>query len=231
MTWGVCVALFELHFADCNSLFCFCVITCLGHTYWHALRSSGVYSGGEQRSNRDRRDLFWCHRLRWRSARDSRARRASRTCPSSGQMLLHKLTSVRVHAFPKGFSADLDNGMVTASSSEGQTFHVIVDGVTIRPAGSPATSAQIAKVSPTEAILISTRGDLQVTLGEETKIVSSGSSYRLVLESEESSSSPNPQGPQPAGRNRRRFELILITLGAAAMGVLIWRATVSPVAP
>jgi len=148
-----------------------------------------------------------------------------------GQMFLHQRTSVRVHAFPNGFSADLDNGTVSAASSEGQTFQLIVDGVSIRPASSHATSAQIAKLGPTEAILISTRGDLQVTLGDEVKTVSAGTSYKLEVESEARALGSDQQGPQPAGRNRNRLLLIAITATVATTGVLAWRALVSPIAP
>lgn len=149
----------------------------------------------------------------------------------AGQMFLHKLTSVKVHAFPGGFSADLDNGMVSVSSPEGHTFQVLVNGVTIRPASAHATSAQIAMMTPTEAILTPTRGDLLVSLDDEVKTVSAGNSYRLVLDSGEDASGSGPQAPVAAGRHRPVLLILIIGAVATGTGIAIWRAVVSPDAP
>ena len=62
----------------------------------------------------------------------------------SGQMVLRQNTIADVHTFPNGFSANLDTGTVVVSSAAGQTFQVIADGATIRPANDrppPAKSA------------------------------------------------------------------------------------------
>lgn len=147
----------------------------------------------------------------------------------TGQLYLHNGTAVDVHALPNGFSADVDAGTISASSAEGQTFQLQVDGVIVRPATSHATSAQIVRVSPTEAILSTTRGDLLVTLDDEVKTVSAGSSYKLEISSDESSD--KTQGPIPAGRKKPKLVLILITAAAATTGYLIYRAVISPTAP
>ncbi len=148
----------------------------------------------------------------------------------TGQLYLHNATAVDVHALPNGFSADVDAGTISASSPEGQTFQLQVDGVIVRPATPHATSAQIVRISPTEAILSSTRGDLLVTLEDEVKTVSAGSSYKLEISTEDESSGKN-QGPTPAGRNRHVFALLLIAGASAATGYLIYRAVISPTAP
>lgn len=147
----------------------------------------------------------------------------------SGQMVLRQNTVALVHAFPNGFSADLNNGTVVVSSPEGKTFQLIADGATIRPANAQATSGQISMISPTELVLTGTRGTLEVTMGDEVKTVEAGSSYRLEVESEDAGSNPSPQGPHPAARNH--FIWILIPVIAAATGIVIWRALVSPTAP
>jgi hypothetical protein len=148
----------------------------------------------------------------------------------SGQMVLRQNTVALVHAFPKGFSANLNAGTVVVASPEGQTFQLIADGATVRPANSQATSGQISMISPTELILTGTRGTLEVTMGDEVKTVEAGSSYRLEVESEDSGSDPSsPQSPHPTARNR--FIWIAIPVIAAATGIIIWRALVSPTAP
>jgi hypothetical protein len=146
----------------------------------------------------------------------------------SGQLVLRQGTIADVHAFPKGFSANLGEGTVVASSPEGQTFQLIADGATVHPANSQATSGQISMISPNELILTGIRGTLEVSMGDEVKTVEAGSSYRLEVEPDEAE--PGSQGaPHPTGRNR--FLLILIPAIAAVAGIIIWRALVSPTAP
>jgi hypothetical protein len=71
----------------------------------------------------------------------------------SGQMVLRQSTMAEVHALPNGFSAYLDSGTVVVSSPAGQTFQLIADGATIRPANAQAASGQISMISATELIL------------------------------------------------------------------------------
>ncbi len=147
----------------------------------------------------------------------------------SGQMVLRQNTIADVHAFPNGFSANLNNGTVVVSSPEGQTFQLIADGATVRPVNAQATSGQISMISPTELILTSTRGTLEVTMGDEVKTVEAGSSYRLEVESEDSEPGPQRQAPHPTASNH--FFWILIPAVAAVTGIVIWRALVSPTSP
>ena len=147
----------------------------------------------------------------------------------SGQMVLRQNTTTDVHSFPNGFSANLEAGTVVVSSAEGQTFQLIADGATIRPANAQPTSGQISMISPTELILTSNRGTLQVTMGDEVKTVEAGSSYRMEIEPEDPGPSPNPQAPHATARNR--FLWIAIPVVAAVTGVVIWRALVSPTTP
>jgi hypothetical protein len=147
----------------------------------------------------------------------------------SGQMVLRQSTRADVHAFPNGYSASLAEGTVVVSSPEGQTFQLIADGATIRPANSQATSGQISMISPTELILTGIRGTLEVSMGDEVKTVEAGSSYRLEVEPEDAEPVPAGQSPHPTGRNR--FIFILIPLIAAVAGIIIWRALVSPTVP
>lgn len=147
----------------------------------------------------------------------------------SGQMVLRQNTLADVHAFPNGFSASLAAGTVVVSSAEGQTFEVLTDGATIRPANAQPTSGQISRISATEVILTSTRGTLQVTMGDEVKTLEAGSSYKMEVESEDPGPWPNPQNPHPTARNH--FLWIAIPIAAAVTGIVIWRALVSPAAP
>jgi hypothetical protein len=148
----------------------------------------------------------------------------------SGQLLLRQNSVADVHSFPNGFAADLDAGTVVVSSAEGQTFQLIADGATIRPSNDQPAAAQIEKVSATELLLTGTRGTLTVSMGDETKTLEAGNSYRLEVQPEDPGPGPYPQGnPHPTARSH--FLWIFIPAVAVATGVIIWRATVSPSKP
>jgi hypothetical protein len=145
----------------------------------------------------------------------------------TGQIFLHQTTSAQVHSVANGFSADLDAGTVSVSSSQGQTFQLLVDGATIRPATSQPTSAQISKINPTEVVLTSTRGALQITMGDEVKTLEAGNSYKMEVESED----PGQKRQPPFATARNHFIIIVIALIGVATALIVWRALVSPTAP
>jgi hypothetical protein len=145
------------------------------------------------------------------------------------QIFLHTNTVTQVHGLPNGFSAELGAGTVAISSTQGQSFQLLADGVTIRPAGTQGAVAQVTKVSPTELLLSSSRGGIEVTMGDESKMIEAGSSYRMEVQPEDSSSNPDPQGaPQVTGHSHRMLFYLIVGGVAAATGVLIWRALESP---
>ena len=149
------------------------------------------------------------------------------------QMYLRPGTSTEVHGLSNGFSASLLRGTVVASSPEGQTFRLLANGATIRPAGTQATVAQVTWVNPNVLLLTSTRGAIEVSLGDEVKTIEAGSSYRMETEDEDAG--PGPQGQQGSGAGpvhpgRRRRALFFLIGGAIAAGtaVGVWRALMSP---
>jgi hypothetical protein len=144
------------------------------------------------------------------------------------QIFMRQNTVAQVHGLPKGFSGELAAGSLVISATDGQTFSLITDGVTIRPAGTQGTVAEITRVSPTEVLLTSSHGALQVTMDDEVKIIESGTSYRMEVDADESGPGPQPQGPQHTGRRRRLAFYLIIGGVAAATGILVWRALESP---
>jgi hypothetical protein len=147
----------------------------------------------------------------------------------TGQLVLRQNSMVDVHALPNGFAANLGAGTVVVSSTEGRSFQVIADGATVRPANAQPTSGQVNVISATEAVITSTRGTLEVSMGDEVKTVEAGASYRMEVVSENSDPGANPQSPHPTARNR--FLWILIPAVGVVTGIVIWRALVSPTAP
>jgi hypothetical protein len=144
----------------------------------------------------------------------------------ASQMYLRQSSAAAVHFLTNGFSAELGAGTVVVTSAEGQTFQVIADGATIRPANAQATSVQITKISPTQLVLTGNRGSTLISMGDEVKTLDAGSSYRLEVQPEESGPGPQPQFPSPTARNR--FLWVLIPAIGIATGIIVWRALVSP---
>lgn len=163
------------------------------------------------------------------------------------QMYLGPSTAADVHGTSNGFSAELIYGTAAVSSGLGQSFQLLADGVIIRPATQRSTVVQVTRVDSHELLLTCDRAAVQVSLDNEVRTIEAGESYRMVIEPEEPSldnavgnppqdrgghppeGPPGGPGPSPTGRNR--ITLILIPTVAAVVGVVVWRALVSPAAP
>ena len=144
----------------------------------------------------------------------------------ASQIYLRQSSAAAVHSLTNGFAADLGYGTVVVTSAQGQTFQVLADGATIRPANAQPTSVQITKISGTELVLTGNRGTALVSMGDEVQTLEAGNSYRLDVQPEESGPGPQPQFPSPTAVNR--FLWVLIPAIAIATGVVIWRAVMSP---
>jgi hypothetical protein len=136
-------------------------------------------------------------------------------------------SSALVHQSADGFDAELDAGSVVLSTAENEIFSLTANGAIVRPATPHAVIAQITRVSPSELLLSSRKGSLEVTFEGETSTLTEGNSYRMLIEEEAQA----PQGSRPAGRTRRRAMFILLGAAGVATGIGIWRAVVSPSSP
>ena len=167
-------------------------------------------------------------------ATESTGELRARFGPSQIYLLPNSMVSVNKTA--AGFSANLTGGTVLVSSGEGEGFQVLADGAVIQPNSNRKTVAQISWVSSTELLLTSREGDLEVTMGDETKTVAAGTSERMMItpasQPAASSSSPTPAQPVVfAGQNRFYFVAVLVILTGTIVGVsraFISAAAVSP---
>jgi hypothetical protein len=144
------------------------------------------------------------------------------------QMYLRASTAAVVHGLSNGFSASLMRGTVVVSSPEGQTFQLLASGVTIRPVGTQAVTAQVTLVSANELLLTSNRGAIEVSMGDEVKTIEAGSSYRMEVQPEDPGPQGSGTGPQHTGRRRRLAFFLLGGAIAAGTGIAVWRALESP---
>ena len=143
------------------------------------------------------------------------------------QLYLRQGTIAEVHGLSNGYSASLLHGTVIASSPEGQSFQLLANGATIRPLDAKATVAQVTWVTPSELVLTSNVGAIQVSLEGDVKTIEAGNSFRMEIQPEASSSGPGPQGgPAHGGHNHAIY--FWIAAVAVATGIGVWRALVSP---
>jgi hypothetical protein len=156
----------------------------------------------------------------------------------SSQAALLADTAAVVHKSADGFQADLTGGQMVVSSSEGQKFHVLADGAMVQPSSSQPTVAQVTWVSKKELVLTSRKGPLQVSMGDETKTISDGQSYRMIIDPAAASASPAPAAPGTpaapqgtAASGSSLFILVLIGTAAAAVAIGVALALESPSAP
>jgi hypothetical protein len=130
----------------------------------------------------------------------------------------------------EGLDAELTHGTVNLAAAKGEPFTLTANGAVVRPRGAEATLAQITRVSPSELLLSTSKGALEVTFNGETTTLAEGSSYRMLLDPAEAQV---PQGNRPAGRARNRA--IFVVLGAAAtitgIAIAISQSSSSPVSP
>ena len=140
----------------------------------------------------------------------------------SAQAYLFSHGAAVVHQVPDGFTADLSRGGVVLSSASGQTFRLVSDGATIQPSTSQPTVAQITWVSPKELLVMSRKGALQVSMGDETQTVADGASYRMIIDPVPAAADPaSPASPRPQTKRAGANTFLLVQLGAAAAAITV----------
>jgi|HubBroStandDraft_1064217.scaffolds.fasta_scaffold116107_1 hypothetical protein len=143
----------------------------------------------------------------------------------SSQIYLFPNSNVSISQTANGFSAVLSGGTVQLSSGSGQTYSVLANGAIVHPAGNSQSISQITWVSPTELLLTSRRGDLDVTMGEETQTISEGTSFKMMIApASQPAASPAAQPGQPAlssGTNSFYLIAILLIAGGTAVAIAL----------
>jgi len=142
------------------------------------------------------------------------------------QMDLRPSTTVEVHRLPNGYVASLFRGTVIASSPPGQTFQLLANGATIRPAGTQAAAARVTWVNSHELVLTSGLGAIQVLYDGDVRTIDAGSSVRMEIQTE-ASDPPGPTGP----RIHKGVKYFLMVAAPVGTAIGIWRALESPSCP
>jgi len=137
-----------------------------------------------------------------------------------------------VNQSDSGVNAALLSGSVSMASPAGGTFSLSANGALVRPAASQSVAAQVTRVGPSELLLSSSKGALEVVFDGEVTTIAAGSSYRMLLDP----AAAEPQGPvgtRAAGRTKRRAIFIVVAAAAATTGIAILasQSSSSPVSP
>ncbi|HEX9224929.1 MAG TPA: hypothetical protein VF860_16485 [Candidatus Acidoferrales bacterium] len=116
-----------------------------------------------------------------------------------------------------GIRATLRAGTVVWSSANAGAMEMQASEARLRPQGNVPTQAQVTLLSPTELLVTARRGALEITVGEETQIVSEATSYRVLL------SPPDAQGPRGAGaKPAGHKKMILVLVAAGSAPIIAW---------
>jgi hypothetical protein len=122
-------------------------------------------------------------------------------------------SGVALHGVSNGNQAQLQLGTVVFSTFKAAAMEILADGATIRPAGDGPTVAQVTLVGPKELQISARRGALQFSYAGESEKLSEGVSYRVLLDEPASPPPPEPQqSPAKAGREGKKFKIIVIVL-------------------
>ncbi len=108
--------------------------------------------------------------------------------------------------------AFVDRGTVVLSAAAGDPIEIRASLAHIVPRAGNKAVTQVTLLGPYEVLVGSQQGELDVTIGEETRTIPEGSAYRIEMDPEEQ----GPQGvgtkqdkkPRKAGRSRFIFVLL-----------------------
>ncbi len=142
----------------------------------------------------------------------------------AAQLYLLAESGVAVHHTAAGASAVLQRGTVVLASVAGEAIELHASEARIRPRTNQPTLAQVTLSGPYELLVTSNRGQLDVTIGDETHLIPENTSYRVEIEP----AVPNPQGGPPIRTARSRFFIVALSMIGAATGIVVWRALLSP---
>lgn len=124
--------------------------------------------------------------------------------------------------------ATLVHGTLSFSSPETGTVAVRVTGIVIRPQPKRFTHGQVTVVGPSELLVTSFRGPLELTLENESLVVPEGTTYHVV-HGDRRGPGPVGAGAESARRERlRAFFVAFAAVGLPLAALLIYQSLASP---
>jgi hypothetical protein len=134
--------------------------------------------------------------------------------------------------------ANLTLGSATFSTANSKAFTLHVASAVIRPNTDGPTVGQVTVLNAKEFVIKSTRGSLNITVDDDSRVVAEGAAYHVVLDS---SDTAEPQGPAGAGTKgmggppikagKSKFIWYAIAITAVATVIAVHAALESPDRP
>jgi hypothetical protein len=133
--------------------------------------------------------------------------------------------------------ANLTLGSATFSTANSKAFTLHVASAVIRPNADGPTVGQVTVLNAKEFVIKSTRGSLNLTVDDDSRVVAEGSAYHVVL----NDNTAEPQGPAGAGTKgmggppvkagKSKFIWYAIAITAVATVIAVHAALESPDRP
>jgi hypothetical protein len=162
-------------------------------------------------------------------------------------------SSLHIYRAPYGAVAELDSGTVIYTTSAGpQNLVIVASDVRVTPNIAYSDFGRVSMDDPCDITVYSQRGDVNVKVGSENRIVEEGKAYRVRAENSLEYTkylSPDADdyhkyhvhrpcapldithGHPPISPGSSHFLLATAVLLGAGAGIAAWKATESPSAP
>jgi hypothetical protein len=135
--------------------------------------------------------------------------------------------------------ATLLRGSATFSTASAKAFSLVVATAVIRPKSDEPTIGQVTLLDAKQLLVRCTRGTLTITVAGDSRVITEGSAYRVVLDpSEEEQQQPPPEGAGTKGSGRPPIsagtsKFVWYAIGAVAVvtAIAIHEALESPDRP
>ncbi len=135
------------------------------------------------------------------------------------QLYLPENSSATVRGAFGGVNVTLQSGTLFFSSEDAGVVEVSASEVVIRSRRGQPVYVKVKVSGPNELEIVSYRGTLDVTAGDDTRAVTEKTAYRVLTEPEGS----DQGGAAPAGHRRGKFIAILFFAAATAVAIAIAR--------
>jgi hypothetical protein len=156
----------------------------------------------------------------------------------AARLLLLSSTTAVVNDNDGTPSAKLVQGTVVFSTGNSRAFTLFASQAAIVARTDAPTIGQVTYVSDTELVVLARRGDLLITVADESQVIHEGNSYRVLIDptvaQEPAGAGTGNQGPMqgqrggPLRAGRSRFTLFMIVAVAAATTFAAIAACESP---
>jgi hypothetical protein len=138
---------------------------------------------------------------------------------SAARLLLSASSRATWGAVEDTPAATLTGGTATFSTANSKAFALRVATAVIRPQGEGPAIGNVTVLSPKELVVRCSRGAVNITVEDDSRVIPEGSAYHVVLDPDPSMSADaaaQPSGPGPP-KSSGKSKFIWFAIGAASV--------------